>query len=91
MEYEIKNINRSDNSFEVDVEYIINNKKNNIRFSFGIDSWKNEAWKRSIETRLDNIKNFEDIEVEKIKYINKKFKSKRHETTDESSEVVLTT
>lgn len=76
MEYEITAINKNADTFEVDIEYKEEGKTQKKRFSFSIESWENESWKRAIDNRMNKIGQNMAIDKEKEKYIGKTFEAK---------------
>ena len=75
MEYTIIGIKKNGDTFEVDVEYKEEGKKQKRRFSFSVESWENESWKKAIGNRMNKIGQNMAIDKEKEKYIGKTFKA----------------
>lgn len=71
MEYEIKDMHQIEGGFEVDVEYVLNNEKKQIRFSFGLNAWENEAWKDAVNKRMLEVEKASKLEIDKTKYLGK--------------------
>ena len=76
MDYTIKDITRRGEVFEVDVEYKQAGKKQEKRFSFSIESWENEKWKKAIDRRMLHVEKESEIEKDKTRYVGKTFEAK---------------
>ncbi len=83
MQYKIIDIKDTANGFEVDVEFVINNKKQNMRFAFTHDAWRDESWRKTIEYNLLNIQKSVNLTKQKQSYINQVFTATEECTKEE--------
>ena len=89
MEYKILNIVEQDNGFEVEIEFELDNEKKRTKFVFMKREWANEMWKRTIEAHLARLETTHKIQIDKTKYIGKKFDTKSYKNTDIIAEAAI--